>query len=381
MTEKRVYADSAASAHPFPAAIDAAREAFAVYANPSAAYENAGRARRILESSRALIAEAVGAGPDEIFFTSGGTEANNLALYGAAAALPPEKRCIAAGRIEHASVLKPLEKLRAAGFRIVFLDPGRDGLYDPERVFSALPPDAGLVTLMSAQNEVGALEPAEEIGERLREKGILFHTDAVQSVGHLKTDVKKSGASLLSASAHKFGGIKGAGFLYIRRGTPFLSPFGGGKQENGLRPGTENLPGIAAMAAALDHAEKIRKSEEKRLREAVRALDRRILSLPGAAKTGPQDEEKRLPGFASYYFPGIDGAALVQALDLLGVDAAAGAACSGGEKNESGVLRTLGYRGGGALRISLGWDAGEEDVRLLGERIPRAVGLLAKESE
>ena len=380
MKGKRVYADSAASARPFPAAIEAAEEAFAVFANPSAAYGNAGRARRILESSRALIAEIIGAEPDEIYFTSGGTESNHLALCGAADALPPGKRCIAAGKIEHDSVLEPLKKLERAGFRVVRLEPDREGFYDPDKLLSQLPPDTGLVTLMSVQNEVGAIEPVGELSAALRGKGILLHTDAVQGVGHLETDIKKSGVSLLSASAHKFGGIKGTGFLYIKRGTPFLSPFGGGRQEKGLRPGTENVPGIAAMAAALRRAEEIRESEEKRLRDAVRRLDGTILSLPGAEKTGPKNGEKRLPGLASYYFQGIDGEALIQALDLLGVDAAAGAACHGGDGKESHVLRTLGYAGGGALRLSLGWEFGEEDLRLLRERIPLAVGILGEES-
>ena len=381
MKGKRVYADSAASARPFPAAIKAAEEAFEVYANPSAAYGNAGRARRILESSRALIAETVGAAPDEIYFTSGGSESNNLALYGAAAALPAGKRCIVAGRIEHASVLEPLKKLEKNGFRIVFLEPDEEGLYDPEGLLSVLPPDTGLVSLMSVQNEVGAVMPVGRIGGILSEKGILFHTDAVQAVGHLETKTGGSGISLLSASAHKFGGIKGAGFLYLRRGTPFRPVFGGGGQEKGLRPGTENLPGIAAMAAALRAAEEIRESEKARLTEAVKSLDRAILSIPGAVKTGPKDEGKRLPGLASYYFPGIDGEALIQALDLLGVDAAAGAACHGGRKEESHVMRALGFAGGGALRLSLGWDTGEEDIRLLGERVPRAAGILSGKSD
>ncbi len=374
MKGNRVYADNAATTRPFPEAILAAKAALEDYYNPSAIYENAGRARRILSSSRALIAELVGAEEDEIFFTSGGSESNNLALFGAAAALPPEKRHIVAGEIEHSSILEPLKRLEKEGFRVTLLKPDARGGYDPEEILRALPEDTGIFTLMTAQNEVGTVEPVEEIGPALRERGIFFHTDAVQSVGHLETGVKKSGVSSLSASAHKFGGIKGAGFLFLRRGTPFLPPFSGGGQEKGLRPGTENVPGIAAMAAALSRAEKTRESEEKRLWEYQKRLDKAILSLPGARKTG--EGERRLPGLLSYYFEGIDSEALVHALDLFGVDAAAGAACRGGKREENPVLRALGLSGGGALRLSLGWDTGEEDIRLLEEKIPRAVRLL-----
>ena len=371
---KRVYADSAATVRPFPAAVEAAERAMREYANPSAAYENAGRARRILESSRALIAEAVNAAPEEIYFTSGGSEGNCLALFGAAFLLPPERRRIACGAIEHASVLEPVRRLEKLGFPVTWLAPDREGKYDPDRIGKELPPDTGLAALMSAQNEVGTLEPTEELGELFEKRGILFHADAVQSVGRLPVDAGRSKASFLTASAHKFGGIKGAGFLYIRKGTPFLPPFGGGGQERGVRPGTENLPGVAAMAAALSESVLHMEEERKRLSALAREIDRAVLALPGVEKTGSPDE--RLPGFLSYYFAGIDGEALVHALDLLGVDAAAGAACRSGKGEVSPVPGALGYTGGGALRVTLGYENGPEDAKLLAERIPRAVFLL-----
>ena len=360
-----IYADNAATTKMSPAAINIMVSMMnEVYGNPSSLYSTGQRAKEALEQARAQVAAAIGAQPDEIYFTSGGSEADNQAIYTAAAlGKKAGKMHIVSSAFEHHAVLHTLKRLEKEGFRVTLVDVHEDGLVRPDEVEAAIQPDTCLVTIMYANNEIGTIQPIRAIGEICRSRGVLFHTDAVQALGHIPVNVKTDNIDMLSASAHKFHGPKGVGFLYAKKGVRLQNLIEGGAQERGKRAGTENVAGIAAMAVALSEA--VAKLPENAAR--VRLLRDRLIEglkkIPHCALNG--DAAKRLPGNVSFCFEGIEGEALLLMLDDLGVEASSGSACTSGSLDPSHVLLAIGRVhdvAHGSLRLSLGEETTEKDV-------------------
>ena len=375
----KIYADNAATTKMSRTAIEAMlRPMEEEYGNPSSLYVLGQRAKEIIEEARARIAAVIGAEPREILFTSGGSEADNQAILSAAAlGIRDGKRHIISTAFEHHAVLHTLKKLENEGFEITLLDVHSDGIVRPDQVREAIRDDTCLVTIMYANNEIGTIQPIREIGEICRAKGVLFNTDAVQAVGHLPIDVKAQNIDLLSASAHKFHGPKGIGFLYARRGVRLTNLIEGGAQERGKRAGTENTPAIAGMAAALcEVAGKI----EENAAHLIPLRDRLIaglLEIPHSALNG--DPEKRLPGNVNFCFEGIEGESLLLLLDDRGICASSGSACTSGSLDPSHVLLAIGRIhdvAHGSLRLSLGEEATEEEVDYLIQNVKEVVAYL-----
>ncbi len=375
----KIYADNAATTKMSRTAIEAMlRPMEEEYGNPSSLYVLGQRAKEIIEEARARIAAVIGAEPREILFTSGGSEADNQAILSAAAlGIRDGKRHIISTAFEHHAVLHTLKKLENEGFEITLLDVHSDGIVRPDQVREAIRDDTCLVTIMYANNEIGTIQPIREIGEICRAKGVLFHTDAVQAVGHLPIDVKAQNIDLLSASAHKFHGPKGIGFLYARRGVRLTNLIEGGAQERGKRAGTENTPAIAGMAAALcEVAGKI----EENAAHLIPLRDRLIaglLEISHSALNG--DPEKRLPGNVNFCFEGIEGESLLLLLDDRGICASSGSACTSGSLDPSHVLLAIGRIhdvAHGSLRLSLGEEATEEEVDYLIQNVKEVVAYL-----
>jgi len=360
-----IYADNAATTRMSDAAVQAMLSVIQQnYGNPSSLYTLGQQAKEILEDARQAVAEVIGADPREILFTSGGSEADNQAIRSAAAlGKKAGKTHIVSTAFEHHAVLHTLEKLKGEGFDITLLDVHEDGLVRPEEVRAAIRDDTCLVTVMYANNEIGTIQPIREIGEICHERGILFHTDAVQAVGHIPLNVKDDHVDLLSASAHKFHGPKGVGFLYARKGVRLTNLIEGGAQENGKRAGTENVPGIAAMAAALkESAGKIAQNTPI-LAERRDRLIRGLRQIPHSALNG--DETQRLPGNVNFCFEGIEGESLLLLLDDKGIEASSGSACTSGSLDPSHVLLAIGRVhdvAHGSLRLSLGEDLTDADI-------------------
>jgi cysteine desulfurase len=367
-----VYADNAATTRLCDEALKAIlRYETEDYGNPSADYTFSDGARRALISAREEVAAALHAKADEIVFTSGGTESNNHALLGAANANVSKGKHIIASAIEHKAVMNPLKKLEKQGFIVTYLPVDGYGSVDLGALYAATRPDTALISVMAANNEIGTIQPLEKIGAFAREKGILFHTDAVQAAGHVPLDVEKMHIDLLSLSAHKFNGPKGVGALYIRRGVNVANLIEGGGQEKSRRSGTENVPGIAGLAAALRWAEENRVSEAERLRGLAGRLREGLLKIPRVRLTGhPQN---RLPGLCSALIDGVDGGSVVSWLDIEGIAASAGSACSAGPSH---VLLAIGFsrdEARGGLRFSLGRYNTGEDVDIILEKLPAIV--------
>ena len=372
----RIYADNAATTKMSRAAIDAMVDCMeSHYGNPSSLYELGQEAKERLEEARAEIAAVIHAEPGEIYFTSGGSEADNQALR-SAAELGKRKgrRHIVSTAFEHHAVLHTLQRLEQEGFEVSLLPVHEDGLVRLEELEAALREDTCLVSVMYANNEIGTLQPIREIGALCRERGILFHTDAVQAVGHLPIDVEADSIDLLSASAHKFHGPKGIGFLYARKGVALTNLIEGGAQERGKRAGTENLAAIVAMAAALK--ESAAAIPETRAR--VSALRDRLIAglseIPHSALNG--DATKRLPGNVNFCFEGIEGESLLLLLDDRGICASSGSACTSGSLDPSHVLLAIGRVhdvAHGSLRLTLGEDATQEQVDYLIQNVKEVV--------
>ncbi len=326
------------------------------YGNASGIHAPGREARKAVEEARETVAACVGASPGEIFFTSGGSESDTWAVLGTFDRRQRGKDRLVASAVEHHAVLRAGEAVGAHGGRVTLLRPDAEGRIDPETVSDALGEDTFLVSVMTANNEIGTLEPVEGIGALLRERGVLFHTDAVQALGMVPVRADRIGCDLLSASAHKFGGPKGIGFLYIRRGTPISPLILGGTQEMGRRAGTENTAAVVGMAAALECAG----AEMEKTRTAMTAIRdrmiRRILTeIPGAHLNGPR--EGRLAGNVNVRFDGVDASLLLMRLDMAGIYASAGAACTAGLTEPSHVLKALGLGEEeikSAVRFSLG---------------------------
>ena len=360
-----IYADHAATTAMSEAAIAAMTQCMREeYGNPSSLYRIGQQAKETLENARQEIAAVINAEPREIYFTSGGSEADNQAIRSAALAGKRKgKNHIISTAFEHHAVLHTLEQLKTEGFEVTLLDVHTDGLVRPEEVEAAIRPETCLVTVMTANNEIGTIQPIREIGEICRAQKVPFHTDAVQAVGPLDIDVKAENIDYLSASAHKFHGPKGVGFLYARKGLPLLPLINGGAQEKGKRAGTENLPGIVGMAAALKESVSERDAEAARLTVLRDRLIAGLNEIPHSSLNG--DAEKRLPGNVSFCFEGIEGESLLLLLDEKGISASSGSACTSGSLDPSHVLLAIGRVhdvAHGSLRLTLGRENTPEDV-------------------
>ena len=375
MSERFVYADHAATTQLSPKAVEVIQKLSAEeFYNPSAIYGKAERARGIMDSSRALLAEIIGAEQDEIIFTSGGTESDNMALFGVMEASRNIKKHLITTAIEHSAVLLPAKKIMSQGNAVTLIEPDRKGKISPEAVKKAIRNETILVSVMAANNEIGTVEPIGAIGRICAEKGVIFHTDAVQALGHLPINVKNDHIRLLSASAHKFGGPKGVGFLYIKRGTPIKPLFLGGGQERGFRSGTENVIGVAAMAAALKDAVEHMEEENSRLNSLTAIINSAVLSLTDVVKTG--DETGRLPGHLSYVIKNVSGEALVHFMDMEGIAVSAGSACSAGKNHVSHVLQSIGFdenEAASSVRISLGRENTAADAHYIAQKLTHII--------
>ena len=378
-TVKMIYADNAATTKMSRRAIEAMLPYMADnFANPSSLHSAGQRAKDALEASRETIADCIGASPKEIYFTSGGSEADNQALLSAAAiGAKKGKKHIISTAFEHHAVIHTLEKLEKQGFEVELLDVHSYGNISAEQVAAAIREDTCLVSIMYANNEIGSVLPIADIGRVCRERGVIFHTDAVQAAGHLKINVAEEKIDMLSLSAHKFHGPKGIGVLYCRRGIPLTNLIEGGAQERGKRAGTENLPAIAGMAAALsDACENLEKNAAK-----VSALRDRLIAglseIPHSALNG--DPVNRLPGNVSFCFEGIEGESLLLLLDEVGIEASSGSACTSGSLDPSHVLLAIGRPhevAHGSLRLSLSEENTDEDVDVMLREIPRVIEYL-----
>ena len=378
-----VYADNAATTQMSRAAIDAMLPYMeTVYGNPSSLHSVGQQAAEALQNARERIAACLNASPREIYFTSGGSEADNQAILSAARlGARKGKKHIISSAVEHHAVLHTLKKLEKEGFEIELLPVGAIGTITAQQVKSALRADTCLVTVMYANNEIGSILPIAEIGEVCREAGVLFHTDAVQAAGHVPIDVQAQHIDMLSLSAHKFHGPKGIGVLYARQGVPLTSLIEGGAQERGKRAGTENLPAIMGMAAALEDA-CAHIDENARKVSALR--DRLISGLSKIAHSALNgDPVNRLPGNVSFCFEGIEGESLLLLLDAKGICASSGSACTSGSLDPSHVLLAIGRPhevAHGSLRLSLcEWNTDEDVDRILAA-VPEVVAYLREMS-
>ena len=374
-----IYADNAATTQMCPAAIEAMTKCMTEnYGNPSSLYAYGQQAREILDDARERIAKCLGCTAREITFTSGGSEADNQAIFSAAAlGAKKGKKHIISTAFEHHAVLHTLDKLRAQGFEITLLDVHKNGIVTAQQVRDAIRDDTCLVTAMFANNEIGTIQPIAEIGAVCREKGVLFHTDAVQAVGHIKVNVAEQNIDMLSLSAHKFHGPKGIGVLYAKRGVMLSSLINGGAQERGKRAGTENLPAIVGMAAALEQATANLDGYAAKL---IPLRDRLIAGLdkiPYGELNG--DREHRVPATVNFCFEGIEGEALLLLLDDKGICASSGSACTSGSLDPSHVLLAIGRVhdvAHGSLRLSLcEWNTMEEMDHIL-KAVPEVVAYL-----
>ena len=348
------------------------------YGNPSSLHSVGQRAAEALQSARETVARCLGCDPKEIIFTSGGSEADNQAIISAArwGALKGKKHIISTA-FEHHAVLHTLKKLEKEDFEVELLPVGTTGTITPEQVAAAIRPDTALVTIMYANNEIGSILPIAEIGAVCREKGVIFHTDAVQAAGHLHIDVKAQSIDMLSLSGHKFHGPKGSGVLYARKGIPLVNIIEGGAQERGKRAGTENLPAIVGMAAALQEACDHIDENAAKVSDLRDKLISGLSKIPHSALNG--DPVHRLPGNVNFCFEGIEGESLLLLLDAKGICASSGSACTSGSLDPSHVLLAIGRPhevAHGSLRLSLcEWNT-EEEVDIILREVPRIVEYL-----
>ena len=360
-----IYADNAATTKMSDAAIHTMVSLMnEEWGNPSSLYTHGQNAREVLEKSREEVAAVIGASPDTITFTSGGSEADNQAIRSVAAiGKKSGKMHIVSTAFEHHAVLHTLEALKKEGFEVTLLDVHENGIVRPAEAEAAIREDTCLVTVMYANNEIGTIQPVREIGEICRRKGVTFHVDAVQAVGHIPVNVEDDKIDLLSASAHKFHGPKGVGFLYARKGIRLTNLIEGGAQERGKRAGTENVPGIAAMAEALKEADRSMEENARHLTAMRNRLIEGLSQIPHSALNG--DAQCRLPGNVNFCFEGIEGESLLLLLDDRGICASSGSACTSGSLDPSHVLLAIGRVhdvAHGSLRLSIGEDIHEEDV-------------------
>lgn len=377
-----IYADHAATTPLAPAARRAmAPWLDAAFGNASALYAPGRRARKAVEQARDRCAAVLGAKPEEIYFTSGGTEGDNWALKGMALlGARSGKRHLVTTAFEHPAVLRSCAALAEWGFEITYLPVHAHGLVRPQELAAALRPDTALASVMLANNELGTIQPVADCAQICAQRGVPLHCDAVQAVGHVPVDVSRLGVSLLSLSAHKFGGPKGVGLLYVRSGIQLPPLLHGGAQEGGLRAGTENVAGIVGMAAALEAACASMQADAARVAALRDRLEAGLLAaVPGCRRNGAATP--RLPGHLNLCFDGVEGESLLLLLDQQGVCASSGSACAAGSIEPSHTLLALGLspqQAKSSLRLSLGAENTEEDVEILLQRVPQAVERLRR---
>jgi cysteine desulfurase len=370
-----VYADNAATTAVSKQVLDSMLPYFSEkYGNPSTIYSVGREAREAVDAARAKTAAALGADPQEIYFTSGGSEADNWAIKGVAHALASKGRHLVTTRFEHHAVLHTMKALEKEGFEVTYLKVNENGVVKPADLEAAIRPDTTLVSIMYANNEIGTIQPISELAAICRAKGVLFHTDAVQAVGHLKIDVRAEGIDLLSLSAHKFHGPKGVGALYIRKGLRFPNLIEGGAQERNRRAGTENVPGLVGLGTAIEAAAANIDANSAKLTAMRDKLIDGILKIPATRLNG--DRVKRLPGNVNISVEGIEGESMLLLLDMEGICASSGSACTSGSLDPSHVLLSIGLPhevAHGSLRFSLGDDNTMEDVDRILEVLPGIV--------
>ena len=374
-----VYADNAATTKMSKTAISAMAEYMDnLYANPSSLHTPGQQAKEALEAARAKVAACLGCEPREIYFTSGGSEADNQAIISAARnGARLGKKHIISTAFEHHAVLHTLQKLEKEGFEVTYLDVSKGHNVTAQQVKDAIREDTCLVTCMYANNEIGSVLPIGEIGAVCKEKGVVFHTDAVQAAGHLHIDVKAQNIDMLSLSGHKFHGPKGVGALYVRRGILVHNLIDGGAQERGKRAGTENIPGIMSLAAALEEACQNLEENTKKVTALRDRLIEGLSKIPHSALNG--DPVNRLPGNVSFCFEGIEGESLLLYLDAMGVAASSGSACTSGSLDPSHVLLAIGRVhdvAHGSLRLSLCHYNTDEEIDHILQCVPKVVELL-----
>lgn len=371
-----IYLDNAATTRTAPEVVEAMLPYFTeYYGNAGSIYGLAGESRKALLRARETIAGTLGAEANEIYFTAGGSESDNWALKAVFEAWQDKGRHIITSRIEHHAVLHTCEYLEKMGARVTYLDVDSEGLVDPGQLERAIRPDTILISVMAANNEVGTIQPVKEIGEIAAAHGILFHTDAVQAYGHLPLAVQECHIDLLSASAHKFNGPKGAGFLYVGKKAGIRSFIHGGQQERGRRAGTENVPGIVGMAAAArrahEHMEE-RAQKERMLRDYL--IGRIETEIPDVALNGHRT--KRLPNNVNFSFADMEGETMLIMLDMAQICASAGSACTSGAVDPSHVLLAMGLskeRARGSLRLTLSEENTREELDTVVEELARIV--------
>ncbi|MBO6089670.1 MAG: IscS subfamily cysteine desulfurase [Lachnospiraceae bacterium] len=374
-----IYADNAATTKMSDKAIETMVSLMKdTYGNPSSLYEFGQKSKEVLEEARLKVANAIGANPKEIIFTSGGSESDNQAINSAAKAGEAQgKKHIISSAFEHHAVLHTLNKLKKEGFEITLLDVHENGLIDPKEVEDAIREDTCLVTIMFANNEIGTIEPIREIGEVCKKHGVTFHTDAVQAIGHIPVNVVDDNIDMLSASAHKFHGPKGVGFLYVRKGVKLYNLIEGGAQEKGKRAGTENVPGIAAMAVALEDAVANLDNYSKLVTTKRDRLIEGISEISHSALNG--DATKRLPGNVNFCFEGIEGESILLLLDDKGIAASSGSACTSGSLDPSHVLLAIGRVhdvAHGSLRLTIDESTTDEEVETIISSVKEVVEYL-----
>ena len=375
----KIYADNAATTRMSQAAIDTMLDCMNnVYGNPSSLYTLGQKAKERLEETREEIAKIINAEPREIIFTSGGSEADNQAIISAAnIGRKKGKTHIISTAFEHHAVLHTLKKLEKQGFEITLLPVHENGVVDVKELEAAIKDETILVTVMTVNNEIGTIQPIAEIGAVCRAKGVIFHTDAVQAVGHLPIDVKVQQIDMLSASAHKFHGPKGVGFLYAKKGVVLSNLIEGGAQERGKRAGTENVAGIAAMATALKESVANMEGDKERLTKVRDYLIRGLSEIPHSALNG--DPKQRIYSNVNFCFEGIEGESLLILLDRKGISASSGSACTSGSLDPSHVLLAIGRIhdvAHGSLRLSLEENATTEEADYIIEVVKEVVAHL-----
>jgi len=371
-----VYADNAATTRVSQTAIDAMLPCFSEnYGNPSSPHHIGQEAAKLLLGARNTVAEYLGADPSEIIFTSGGSEADNQAIITAATiGAKKGKKHIISTKFEHHAVLHTLNKLGKEGFEITLLDVHEDGIVRLAELEAAIRPDTALVTIMYANNEIGTIQPIKEIGAICREKGVLFHTDAVQAAGHLPINVKEQNIDMLSLSGHKFHGPKGAGVFFVRKGIPITAIIEGGAQERGKRAGTENVPAIVGMAAAFKEACDNIPTTTPKVKAMRDKLIDGLLQIPEVILNG--DREKRLPGNVNVSVKGVEGESQLLLLDNAGICGSSGSACTSGSLDPSHVLLAIGLThevAHGSLRLSLSEYNTDEEIDYILKTLPPIV--------
>lgn len=377
--EKMIYLDNAATTRTAPEVVEEMLPYFTeFYGNASAVYEFGGKSKEAVSKSRQIIAEMIGAKENEIYFTAGGSEADNWAIKAAAEACKGKGKHIITSKIEHHAVLHTCQWLEQKGFEVTYLDVDENGVVKLEELKKAIRPDTILITIMFANNEIGTIEPVTEIGKIAKEHGVLFHTDAVQAFGQVPIDVDSMNIDMLSTSAHKLNGPKGIGFLYIRKGVKIRSFVHGGAQERKRRAGTENVPGIAGFGKAAELAAsdmQERTEREAKLRDYL--IERVLKEVPFTRVNG--DRKNRLPNNVNFCFQFIEGESLLIMLDMKGICASSGSACTSGSLDPSHVLLAIGLPheiAHGSLRLTLGADTTKEDIDYTVEAIKEIVDRL-----